>query len=104
MGNAINVGEDTDRYIKDGMSKFSRHTKRVSDCMLAGIGLVIFSPLMLICWVSVRLEDGGTAVFRQERIGRYGKPFYIYKFRSMRLDAEKYGPQIKSPTAIIENY
>ena len=40
------------------------------------------------------MEDGGPAIFKQERIGRYGRPFYIYKFRSMRLDAEKNGPQL----------
>ena len=39
-------------------------------------------------------EDGGPAIFKQERIGRFGRPFYIYKFRSMRLDAEKFGPAL----------
>mgnify|MGYP002511901000 CR=1 FL=1 len=37
----------------------------------------------------VRMEDGGPAIFKQERVGRYGRTFNIYKFRSMRLDAEK---------------
>ena len=46
------------------------------------------------CYVAVRKEDGGPAIFKQERIGRFGRPFYIYKFRSMRLDAEKMGPQL----------
>ena len=40
----------------------------------------------------MRLEDGGSAIFKQERIVRFGRPFNIYKFRSMRLDAEKFGP------------
>ena len=39
----------------------------------------------------MKSEDGGPAIFKQERIGRFGRPFYIYKFRSMRLDAEKHG-------------
>jgi lipopolysaccharide/colanic/teichoic acid biosynthesis glycosyltransferase len=42
----------------------------------------------------VKREDGGPAIFKQERIGRFGRPFYIYKFRSMKVDAEKDGPQL----------
>ena len=42
----------------------------------------------------MKSEDGGPAIFKQERIGRFGRPFYIYKFRSMRLDAEKHGPAL----------
>ena len=53
-----------------------------------------FSPLFLICYLAVKHEDGGAAIFKQERIGRFGRPFYIYKFRSMKLDAEKYGPAL----------
>ena len=83
-----------DRFIPDGMSAFSRNVKRTGDFLLATIALIIFSPLFLICYIMVRREDGGPAIFRQERIGRFGKPFYIYKFRSMRLDAEKAGPQL----------
>jgi lipopolysaccharide/colanic/teichoic acid biosynthesis glycosyltransferase len=56
--------------------------------------MVILSPLYLICYILVRIEDRGDAIYKQERIGKGGKPFYIYKFRSMRLDAEKEGPQL----------
>jgi lipopolysaccharide/colanic/teichoic acid biosynthesis glycosyltransferase len=42
----------------------------------------------------VKREDGGPAIFKQERIGRFGRPFNIYKFRSMRMDAEKDGPAL----------
>ncbi len=83
-----------DRFIPDGMSSFSRQVKRIGDCILSFIALVIFSPLFLICYIAVKREDGGPAIFKQERIGRFGRPFYIYKFRSMRLDAEKFGPQL----------
>ena len=62
--------------------------------MIAGILMIIFSPLFLACYIAVKREDGGPAIFRQERIGRFGRPFYIYKFRSMRLDAEKMGPAL----------
>lgn len=80
--------------LKDGMNAFDRNLKRFLDCCIAGICLIIFSPLFLICYLCVRLEDGGPAIFVQERIGRFGKPFNIYKFRSMRLDAEKSGPKL----------
>lgn len=81
-------------FIHDGMNAFERNVKRVVDCIAAGIALVVFSPLFLICYIAVKREDGGPAIYKQERIGRFGRPFYIYKFRSMRLDAEKYGPQL----------
>lgn len=68
--------------------------KRLLDFFIAAICMVIFSPLMLICYIAVKHEDGGSAVFKQERIGKDGKPFYIYKFRSMRVDAEKDGPML----------
>ena len=83
-----------DEFIPDGMNSFERNVKRVGDCIIAGILLVIFSPLFLICYIAVKHEDGGPAIFKQERIGRFGRPFHIYKFRSMRLDAESAGPQL----------
>ena len=76
------------------MNAFERNTKRIFDCFLAFIALVIFSPLFLIFYIAVKREDGGPAIFKQERIGRFGRPFNIYKFRSMRLDAEKFGPEL----------
>lgn len=83
-----------DCFIPDNMSAFARNIKRIGDCLLAFIALIVFSPLFLLCYVAIRREDGGPAIFKQERIGRFGRPFYIYKFRSMRLDAEKLGPQL----------
>lgn len=81
-------------FIPDGMNDFQRSVKRIGDCMISFIALIVFSPLFLICYYLVKKEDGGPAIFKQERIGRFGKPFYIYKFRSMRLDAEKMGPAL----------
>ena len=81
-------------YIADGMSGFARNSKRLMDMFVAFIAMIIFSPLFLITYICVKREDGGPAIFKQERIGRFGRPFYIYKFRSMRLDAEKLGPQL----------
>ena len=81
-------------FIKDGMSLFARITKRGFDCIASLFALIIFSPLFLICHIFVKREDGGPSIYKQERIGLHGKPFYIYKFRTMRLDAEKMGPQL----------
>ena len=68
--------------------------KRTTDFIIAGMCLVVFSPLMLICALCIRWEDGLPIIYKQERIGLHGKPFYIYKFRSMRIDAEKDGPDL----------
>ena len=81
-------------YVYDGMTEVERDTKRLVDFFTSLVCLIVFSPLFLICYIAVRLEDGGPALFKQERIGRFGRPFYIYKFRSMRVDAEKDGPQL----------
>lgn len=84
------------KVIADGMSTVERNVKRVGDFLLASISLLLVSPLMLLIYIMVRCEDGGPAIFRQERIGRFGRPFNIYKFRSMTVDAEKNGPQLCS--------
>lgn len=82
------------RFIEDGMNEVERNIKRIGDFVIAAISLVFFSPLFLVCYIAVRREDGGPAIFKQERLGRFGRPFYIYKFRSMRVDAEKDGPAL----------
>lgn len=60
--------------------------KRIFDVCCAALGLVIASPLLLAAAVAVGTTSPGGVLFRQERIGRNGKPFTIYKFRSMRRD------------------
>lgn len=81
--------------IKDGMSVAERFLKRTFDIVVSAFCLIVFSPLMLWCMIMVRREDGGKAIFSQERIGRGGKPFMIYKYRSMSPNAEASGkPQL----------
>lgn len=82
------------RYISDGMNEFERNIKRLFDFTVALFCLIIFSPLILVCYLAVKWEDNGPAIFKQERIGRFGRPFQIYKFRSMYVDAEKNGPAL----------
>lgn len=90
----LNIMALHEKYVYDGMNELERDVKRLIDFIVAGICLLIFSPLFLICYLAVKREDGGPAIFKQERIGRFGQPFYIYKFRSMRIDAEKDGPAL----------
>ena len=82
------------KFIPDGMNELERNVKRIIDMLIALICIIIFSPLFVVCYIAVKREDGGPAIFKQERIGRFGRPFYIYKFRSMKLDAEKSGPML----------
>ena len=82
-----NTDKDNPRFIEDGMGEIQRNMKRLIDFFVSAACLVIFSPLFLVCYIAVKREDGGPAIFKQERIGRFGRPFYIYKFRSMRVAA-----------------
>jgi len=70
--------------------------KQITDYFFSLLALVLLSPLMLILIIAIWIEDRGPVLFRQERIGRYGKPFNIYKFRSMSVDAENDGPMLAS--------
>ena len=76
---------------RDGMSFAGHVVKRGFDVALSSFLLLIFSPVIGICAIFVRKEDGGPVIFSQERIGRGGKPFLIYKFRTMKVDAEAQG-------------
>ena len=62
--------------------------KRLLDIIGSLVGLVVFSPVFLAAYVSLKLSASGPAIYRQERIGRGGKPFFIYKFRTMVEDSE----------------
>ena len=68
--------------------------KRFLDFLIACVCIIVFAPLFVICFIAILLEDGQPAIYTQERIGLHGKPFNIYKFRSMRRDAEQEGPQL----------
>jgi lipopolysaccharide/colanic/teichoic acid biosynthesis glycosyltransferase len=62
--------------------------KRAFDMALAGVGLLVSSPLWLIFGAAIKLEDGGPVLYSQERVGVGGRTFHALKFRSMRTDAE----------------
>ena len=85
---------NTQEFIADGMTGFGRSTKRICDFIFSGCSLILFSPLFLLCYIMIKLDDGGPAIYKQERIGRFGRPFTIYKFRSMKVNAEEAGPAL----------
>ncbi len=70
--------------------------KRAFDIVLAGMLLVILLPALLVIGAAIRLGSRGPVLFRQERAGRAGAPFVLYKFRTMRLDVDPLGPSPKS--------
>src|SRR5688572_2079785 len=70
--------------------------KRIIDIVASALFLLIFFPVYAMIAVMVKLSSPGPIFYKQERIGKHGKPFYIYKFRSMFIDAEKQGPLLSS--------
>lgn len=76
-----------------GDSKVYYFVKRVFDVVAATVGLVTLLIPMLIIALIIRIDSPGPAIFKQERLGLNRKPFMLYKFRSMYLNAEENGPQ-----------
>lgn len=70
-------------------SGWNQFIKRSMDLVGAIVASIIFSPVMLVCAVLIKLTSEGPVLFKQERIGLHNKPFYMYKFRSMRLQTEE---------------
>jgi len=65
--------------------------KRLLDVVGSAVGLVLAAPLMALTALAIKLESRGPVLYSQERVGAFGRPFSIYKFRSMRVDAEADG-------------
>ncbi len=63
--------------------------KRLVDIIVAGTALVVLSPLFMIVGICIKLTDGGSAIYWQPRVGRYGREFPFPKFRSMVVNADK---------------
>jgi exopolysaccharide biosynthesis polyprenyl glycosylphosphotransferase len=70
------------------LSRWQVATKRVTDLILSGLGLLLAMPVLVACAAVIKLHDRGPVFFRQERVGRDGKTFTIYKLRTMVIDAE----------------
>lgn len=76
------------------MPKWQRVVKRILDVSVSLVVLLLLSPLLAYIAIRVRLSSPGPIFFQQERLGLQGRPFTIFKFRSMYTDAEKAGPQL----------
>jgi lipopolysaccharide/colanic/teichoic acid biosynthesis glycosyltransferase len=91
-----------DLYPVEGVSVHVRKRtlilKRLFDVASACVGIVALSPLIAIIALTIRIDGPGPVFFRQVRIGRRGKPFVIWKFRTMRPDADRIAPNV-SPSS-----
>ena len=77
-------------------SECTKNIKRSFDVLASALALLLLSPLLAALAMAVRRSSPGAAIYWQERIGLHGQPFRIYKFRTMRTDAEACGPQLSS--------
>jgi exopolysaccharide biosynthesis polyprenyl glycosylphosphotransferase len=68
---------------------FQGYIKEIIDIVLGTIGLILFSPLFIIIAILIKLDSEGPIFYKHLRVGRYGKPFYLWKFRTMYKDADK---------------
>lgn len=78
------------------MPVWQQYLKRIIDIFTSLFALVFLSPILISIAILIKLTSKGPVLYSQERIGRYGKPFNILKFRSMYIDAEKNGPALSS--------
>lgn len=78
------------------MPAWQQNLKHFTDIIISILALIILSPLFLVLIIGVKLSSKGPIFYKQDRIGKNGKPFTIYKFRSMYIDAEENGPELSS--------
>ena len=68
--------------------------KRTFDILLSTLAIILSAPVILLVAVLIRMDSAGSILFRQQRVGKDGKLFWIFKFRTMVEDAQKIGPTI----------
>jgi exopolysaccharide biosynthesis polyprenyl glycosylphosphotransferase len=78
------------------MPQWQKTAKRIFDILISLIALIVGLPVFILIGLAIKLDSTGTVFFRQERIGFKGRAFQIFKFRSMKNDAESLGPQLSS--------
>lgn len=81
------VGEE----LVEGMGRFEESVKRSVDLFSSALGLILISPLLLLIALAIKLDSAGPVFYRGVRIGRYGRPFRIWKFRSMLVGSDSLG-------------
>lgn len=80
----------------DLMPDWQRVCKRAIDIIASFLAMVLLSPVYLFAAIRVLFSSPGPVIYKQQRVGHFGKPFYIYKFRSMYVNAEEKGPALSS--------
>ncbi len=78
------------------MEEWQYSVKRIADVVISLLAMLFLSPVYLITAILVKCSSPGPVFYAQERVGQYGKPFRMHKFRSMYVDAEKEGPRLSS--------
>lgn len=76
---------------KDGL-------KREIDFLLSLVGIIVLSPILLILCIAIKIDSKGPVIFKQKRVGKNKTHFYIYKFRTMKVDTPK-----ETPTHLLSN-
>ena len=95
LAKILNVNmKECDYYRYKEMSLATCRAKRIFDVVGSLLGLILFSPVFLVIYCLIKREDNGPAIFKQERIGYEGKPFTLYKFRSMAVTSESDGKPV----------
>lgn len=90
------VGEPLIDISRTNAPESTLNIKRLSDIIVSALTLVIISPVLAAIALMIKKDSPGPIIYRQQRIGLHKKPFFIYKFRSMYVDAETYGPSLAS--------
>ncbi len=80
------------------MSPWQVKVKQLMDYVLAAIAIILLLPVIIVLSIIIKVTSKGPIIHKQERIGQYGKPFTLYKLRSMYMDAESSGPALSSKT------
>jgi lipopolysaccharide/colanic/teichoic acid biosynthesis glycosyltransferase len=93
------TSEGEKEYVASGLAPGAWHSgssKRVFDVVLSSLALILLSPLLLIVAIAIKLDSRGRTFYAQQRVGQKGRPFRIYKFRTMIPGADWLGPLITS--------
>ena len=90
------AGEPLVDISSPSMSQSTINLKRCGDVFVSAVTLALLAPLFAVLAIAIRFDSVGPVFYRQERIGYHKRPFKILKFRTMRIDAEKAGPQLST--------
>lgn len=87
-------------YHKVCLNQSSKAAKRIIDILGSLVGIILFSPIMLITAIAIKLDSKGPVIFKQQRAGLNGRPFKMYKFRSMCVDAEELKEKLREQNEV----